>query len=329
MAGSYLSLLLYLVLLGRINAGIVPLDANNHWISPPGPEAAGDYQDNPNYTVGRTIQLLWQTDFTKLSLILTHGFIDEPGYVQPVNLNTFADVPSAYSWTVPDPEKVGFNLSHGNVFYLAVEDPTTKAMFTCHYFNITDSNTVTATSSTSPANAIPTNFSVTTPPIRPSSTSSTSIFPTSISPTTTTPSATSTNSSGLSKGTKVGVGVGIGTGAFVLVGIGVMLGLVIRQRSHEGVQTDSSPSKHREGYDVASEMAGMRAYDTNAQHELSSHTMVEMPSLLNLANCKAVNLLEVSTLTESLFLNRKLLKNLPYLNIVQACMNSNMSYIFV
>ncbi|KAK1543225.1 hypothetical protein CPAR01_03858 [Colletotrichum paranaense] len=152
---------------------------------PPGSGPAGDFRDNPQYTLGEIVNLQWETDDMSIDLYLVQKLPEDEvaailfGWAWNVSLDTFP------SWHSPD-------LS--NVYYLHLQASLPVGVIgagvASHYFNITPSAASSVSSSASP---------------------SSSTLWTSVASPTTTPSATSTSEldrDELSTGAVSGIAVG-------------------------------------------------------------------------------------------------------------------------
>ncbi|KAF4987524.1 hypothetical protein FDECE_15400 [Fusarium decemcellulare] len=196
---------------------------------PPGPGPNRDYRDDPVYELGDEIDMIWEMDFKQASIVVWQQDVDkifgDKSYYAEVIQNTRS---TRYTWKV---SYDGFSADHdptlSNVYFFQLFDTAGKGTpITSHYFNITDpeaKSTTTSAASTSTS----------------STTKEASNTFEAQTVTETASEAASTSSSedvdgedgGLSPGAMAGIAVGstIG-GALALAGLGFLLWKVRRGR---------------------------------------------------------------------------------------------------
>ncbi|KAL2696467.1 hypothetical protein AAEP93_002881 [Penicillium crustosum] len=193
--------------------------------NPPTGGPIHEYQNNPVYTLGETVQMRWDTSLEIFSIMLWQNDNSDFEWVQ-TNLYGV----TSYDWIVSTNRK----LSNGEIFFFQIRNASNindlNEIFASHYFNITKDDS--ATSTTSSLAVSTTQATVPTPSLSTSSTTTQAVA------TATTVGHNSQGNSGLSDGTKVGVGVGVGLGgAFVAA---LALFFFVRRRSKSSTQVNES-----------------------------------------------------------------------------------------
>ncbi|GAM83566.1 hypothetical protein ANO11243_015540 [Dothideomycetidae sp. 11243] len=216
---------------------------NNYFISPPVPEANHAYQNNPVYVDGSKIELQWQTNYERITVIWYQNDNSSYQILDNLGKKTTGRFGEAALTT-------GENVFFFQIYNAA--DASNSEFFSSHYFNITEGNSATSPSSTSSASSTSgatTASSTASVSISASQTSSTSVSGTATSSPTSSTSAlpfaspsASKSGGGLSEGAKVGLGVGLGIGVLALLAIGAILGLLLRRRRDNHTHGDASSS---------------------------------------------------------------------------------------
>ncbi|OHW99299.1 hypothetical protein CSPAE12_02001 [Colletotrichum incanum] len=121
--------------------------AENRFRRPPGPGPAGDFRDNPSYTLGSQLDLQWETDFESIDLLIWQeaDYSPEPTYATIVSKTRSLGM----LWTV---SYNGFPSHHdptkSSIYFIQMfKSGESVGNITSHYFNITES-AVTPTSPT-------------------------------------------------------------------------------------------------------------------------------------------------------------------------------------
>ncbi|KAF4785878.1 hypothetical protein HER10_EVM0010924 [Colletotrichum scovillei] len=141
--------------------------SENRFRRPPGPGPAGDFRDNPVYTLGDNIDLQWEMDLKNIDLILWQqqptGNIKGP-YAKLASNSTVKSL----VWTVGYagfPSTMNPDLSQ--VYFLQLfKTGQSGSSATSHYFNITEPDSTSVTQSataTTTALALATSTSTSTP----------------------------------------------------------------------------------------------------------------------------------------------------------------------
>ncbi|KXH28540.1 hypothetical protein CSAL01_12551 [Colletotrichum salicis] len=206
--------------------------SENRFRRPSGPGPAGDFRDNPVYTLGDNIDLQWEMDLKNIDLILWQqqptGNIKGP-YAKLASNSTAKSL----VWTVGYagfPSTMNPDLSQ--VYFLQFfKTGQSGSSATSHYFNITEPD-ITSTSTTSSTTTTP---SATTAALSLASASATATPDSSPAQSTT----TSTDEDQLSSTAVAGIAVGATLGALLLLAL--LAGLVrrcIKRRRDMAVHTE-------------------------------------------------------------------------------------------
>jgi hypothetical protein len=233
--------------------------------NPPTGGPIHEYQDDPVYTLGQTVQMRWATTLESFSIMLWQN--DNPNYewIQSRSSKGLLRLPSkpllifllmpadihgitSYDWIV----STNRNLSHGEVFFFQVRNASnlgnTDQLFASHYFNITkgSSSTTTAVPTTSTRTISTLQTATSTPPLS----TSTTVLQSALT-TTTSPSLQTEETHGLSGAAKAGVGVGVGLACALAIAF-VLFWLHRRKRLHDAQTKDQFPAVSQGPFTVAS-----------------------------------------------------------------------------
>ncbi|KAJ5182346.1 hypothetical protein N7449_012493 [Penicillium cf. viridicatum] len=162
---------------------------------------------------------------------------------------------TSYDWIV----STNRNLSNGEVFFFQVRNASNiddlDEIFASHYFNITEDDSATFTTSSLAIST--TQATASTPSLSPSLTTTQAVA------TTTTASHNSQGNSGLSGGTKIGVGVGVGLGCAFVAALAIFF--FVRRRSKSSTQVNESSPVTSQTQPVMDS----KSYNGQAQNEAS------------------------------------------------------------
>ncbi|OHE90553.1 hypothetical protein CORC01_14151 [Colletotrichum orchidophilum] len=188
--------------------------SENRFRRPPGPGPAGDFRDNPVYTLGDNIDLQWETDLKNIDLILWQQ--QPPANMKgPYAKLAINSTIKSLVWTVGYagfPPTLDPDMSP--VYFLQLfKTGQTGSSATSHYFNITRTDR-TSTSSTRPSASLKTTLSSSTPALALGSATATSTSTPSVS----TAAAAADDEDQLSSSAVAGVAVGATLGALGLIG---------------------------------------------------------------------------------------------------------------
>ncbi|KAK6851599.1 hypothetical protein PG995_011724 [Apiospora arundinis] len=203
------------------------------------PWAAGpnkDYSNNPLLSVGVTITFKWQlnkgTGLCKLRLFQDNfpgDTVAGPWVDIATNYQDKIKDP-IYSWTVT---KTKLDPKFNNVYYLLVDNGEDEA--TTHYFNITDTDTPKASSTSTTATSSPTVSSTLAP-----STSPTVLITATVWQTAASTAGTSAENSPPTTGSLVGIIVGV-VAALVLLLAGMWWAFLVWKKKKGGRQDTVTP----------------------------------------------------------------------------------------
>ncbi|KAH7125944.1 hypothetical protein EDB81DRAFT_810201 [Dactylonectria macrodidyma] len=218
------------ILLGALVAGV---RSEASFVMPPPGGPAYNYQDNPEYKVGKTINVEWTSDLSSMDLVIWQQYPAAigQGFVRLVDHTTRLSI----DWEV-SLEGFSTNVSKGEqvILYMGMyETGDTNLSATSHYFNVSvpeDVTTTTAATTSATATGTGTSTSDASATTTGSETTSASSEPTS-------------DDSGLSTGAVAGIGVGSAVvGIAALAGLGFFFWKRHRRGAAGGQYTQSQQS---------------------------------------------------------------------------------------
>ncbi|KPM43184.1 hypothetical protein AK830_g3362 [Neonectria ditissima] len=230
------SLTLFVVGLVAFIAGV---RADSSFVTPPNGGPANNYQDNPSYDLGETINVEWTSDLSSIDIVIWQQYPTSPSSSNMVYLIDHTTATSV-KWKVSLKGLLS-NVTEGEqaILYLAMyQTGQTNFDATCHYFNVTipASLTSSATTATSTIDA------TTTSHISLASITSTSATAESTSDS----DSNSDSDSGLGKGAVAGVAVGASLGGLLFLGgLAFLAWRHLRKMDSSGayMQSQQSPSQ--------------------------------------------------------------------------------------
>ncbi|KAF7557913.1 hypothetical protein G7Z17_g233 [Cylindrodendrum hubeiense] len=202
------------------------------FVQPSNSGPANNYQDNPTYAVGKTIDVQWTSDLSSMDIVVWQQYpisSDSTNYVRVVDHTTLLTI----DWKV---SLKGFqtNVTEGEqaIFYFGMyETGATSLNATSHYFNVTVPSSYTTLSTSTTATATATADAVSTTAEATTTAASASA------------EATKKADSKLSTGAVAGIGVGAAIGGILaLSGIGLFFWKRSRRGDSSGAYTQSQQS---------------------------------------------------------------------------------------
>lgn len=228
---------------GLLVALISGVHSQSSFVLPPNAGPANNYQDNPSYQVGKTINVEWSADLSSMDVVIWQQYptsSDSDGFVRLVDHTTLLSI----DWKV---SLKGFqtNVSEGEqvILYIGLyETGQTNLNASSHYFNVTvpSSYTTLSTSTSTSATATGTADAVSTT--------------TEATTTAASAEATKDSNSKLSTGAVAGIGVGSAIGGILLLG---SVGFFFWKRSRKGdasgayIQSQQTPPPEEVKHELA------------------------------------------------------------------------------
>jgi len=202
-----------------------------YFLNPPTSGNSKDFTNNVVWSLGSVQLLQWTTDLDGYNISLWQQNLTGNSAAvanSPIFSHNAGILPTgSISWLVQLPQD--FDLETSSVFYLGGGTSVGNAVFTSHYFNITN-KAVSVSSSSASTSASSIASSSTSSAASPFQTSSTTaILPTG--------SAQSSNN-GLTGSTKVGLAVGLGVGVPLILLLGIFIGLKFIKRKEPPVRNE-------------------------------------------------------------------------------------------
>ncbi|KAF7554776.1 hypothetical protein G7Z17_g2656 [Cylindrodendrum hubeiense] len=210
---------------------ITSIRCESSFVLPPNAGPANNYQDNPSYNVGKTINVEWNSDLPSMDIIIWQQYpAPKKGTPNSVRLV------DGFLTNVGEGEQV--------ILYMALyQTASTDLSATSHYFNVTVPSSYTTTSTTATATSSYTEDAVSTPETATTTSGSAST------------TATNKSSSGLSTGAIAGIGAGSAiVGMLALGAVGFFFWKRSRKEKPGGEYTQSQQSPPPD--EVKHELAG-------------------------------------------------------------------------
>ncbi|KAK7408870.1 hypothetical protein QQX98_008931 [Neonectria punicea] len=225
------SLTLLAVALVAFVAGV---RADSSFVTPPNGGPAGNYQDNPSYDLGETINVEWQTNLSSIDIVIWQQYPTSPASSNMVYLIDHTTSTSK-KWKV-SLDGLLSNVTEGEqaILYLALyETGNTNFDATCHYFNVTIPASVTTSATTATSTSESTSTSQAS---RASATSASA-----------TADSDDGSSSGLGTGAVAGIAVGASLGGLLFLGgLAFLAWRHLRKMDSSGAYTQSQQSPPQE-----------------------------------------------------------------------------------